>query len=139
VIVDHHSLRLAFGSFLAAKRTLCQAYREFEASQIGAESGPMLEWGAADRDADDSVLSEVLRDLKVENEKLRKSLDLLHSYTLRVQEQCDALVTHRDKLLGTCEDVAFWIRGHYRANEYPRSLLEQLDEAIGIAPTRKSA
>jgi hypothetical protein len=97
----------------------------------------MLEWGAADQVGNDSVMSEELQDLKDENERLRKSLALLHTYSLRLQEQRDTLVVHRDKLLDACEAVASWMRDDYRADEYPRSLLEQLDDTIGEFPSHK--
>ncbi len=108
--IDHHELRLAFGRFLEAKRALRRAYREYGVSQCPSESLPMLEREAADRVRNDSVLSEEMLELKEEIERLRKSLALLHTYCLRIQEQRDTLLVDRDKLLNACQAVATWMR-----------------------------
>ena len=129
--VNHHELRSAFGRFLAAKRALRQAYRESRASHGPGESIPHLESAAAYRSGNDSLMIEELEELRGENQRLRKSLALLHTYSLRVQEQHDTLVAQRDKLLEASEAVASRMRDDGRADNYSMTMLEQLENVIG--------
>jgi hypothetical protein len=131
VSVEHHKLRRAFGQFLAAKRALRQGYQESGASHGPAESIRVIETRAAGQARDHSVMSEELHGLRDENERLRKSLALLHTYSVRVQEQRDILAVQRDKLLDACETATTWLRDDDRAEEDPTQLLGQLDNALG--------
>ena len=137
--LDHRELRWALVRFLAARRDLHQAYRKCGATHDHDKSIPILEWRAADQAGNDSVMSEELQNLKDENERLRKSLALLHTYSLRVSEQHDTLLVQRDKLLDTCEAAASRVRDGYRADEYSTHLREQLEDAIGEFPRQKYA
>jgi len=94
----------------------------------------MPDCGASDQAGNDSVASEELQELKEENRRLRKSLTLLHTYSLRIQEQRDTLLVHRNKLLDAWEAVAGWMRKDYRADEQPGSLVGQIDQAHGEFP-----
>jgi len=51
------------------------------------------------------------------NTSKRKLLALLHTYSLRFQEQRDILLQERDKLLDACEAVATRMRDDYRSDE----------------------
>ena len=99
----------------------------------------MLERGAAQERGNDSPSSGELQELKDENQRLRRLLSLLHTYSLRLQAQRDALVAHRDKLLDPCESIACRMREDYRVDEYSESLMEQLDDAIGESQKHKCA
>jgi hypothetical protein len=99
----------------------------------------MLERGAAQERGNDSPSSGELQELKDENQRLRRLLSLLHTYSLRLQAQRDALVAHRDKLLDPCEAIACRMREDYRVDEYSESLMEQLDDAIGESQKHKCA
>ena len=90
---DHHELQSALGRFLEAKRALRQAYQRSVASHR-AETIPMSERVASLKAGKDSVMSRELRELKDENERLRKSLMWLHTHSLRIQDQLDALLGH---------------------------------------------
>jgi superfamily II RNA helicase len=129
--VNHHELRSAFGRYLAAKRALRQAYQESRASHGRAESISNLESAAARRLGNDSLLIEEVEELKIENQRLRKSLALLHTYSLRVQEQRDTLVAQRETMLEVSEAVASCMRDDDRSDDYFIVVLEQLDDVIG--------
>jgi hypothetical protein len=130
VSVIHHELRSAFGRFLAAKRALRRAYRESGASHDSAETIPNLETAATYKFGNHSHTVDELVELKNENQRLRKSLALLHTYSLRVQEQRDTLVAHRDKLLEASEMVSSWMRDDDRSDDCFMAVLEHLDEVI---------
>jgi len=90
----------------------------------------MLESGATDQNRNESFMSKELQDLKDENERLRKSLALLHGYSLGLQEQRDTLVVQRDQLLDAYEAADFCLRADHRGEEYSKSLLGQFDDGI---------
>jgi hypothetical protein len=122
MIVDHHELRSALGRFFEAKRALRQAYRRCVASHGPAESRAMRERGASEQAGNHPTLSEELRELKDENERLRKSLTLLHAHSLRLQDQLDTVLVQKDTMSGACEAVASGLREASRADGYPRVL-----------------
>ena len=78
-----------------------------------------LQGGAADQGGNDSEMNEELRELKDENEKLRRSLALLHTYSLKLHKHCETLAAQSDRLLDECEAAAVLLCG----DDYPRSLL----------------
>jgi hypothetical protein len=129
--VNHHELRSAFGRYLAAKRALRQAYQESRASHGRAESISNLESAAARKFGNNSLMTEELDELKDENQRLRKSLALLHTYSLRLQEQRDIIVAQRETLLEVIEAVASRMRDDDRSDDSFTAVLEQLDEVIG--------
>jgi hypothetical protein len=129
--VNHHELRSAFGRYQAAKRALRQAYQESGALHGRAESISNLESAAARKFGNNSLMIEELEELKDENQRLRKSLALLHTYSLRVQEQRDTLVAQRETLLEVSEAVASWMRNDDRSDDSLMLVLEQLDDVIG--------
>jgi hypothetical protein len=131
---DHRELRWAFDQFLAARRALHRAYQESRGSPGPSKSIPTLEWRAAGRASDDSTVDEELLELKDENKELRKSLALLHAYSLRVQEQRDMLAGQRDRLLDACRAIASWMQDNEPAWEAPTDLWEQLNDAIDELP-----
>ena len=88
--VEHRDFRSALAEFLAAKRTLRQAYRTSELSHKSAKLSPILKGDTSDRIGIDSVTYEQMQKLKSENEQLRKLLSLLYTYSLRVHEELDA-------------------------------------------------
>jgi hypothetical protein len=92
VNLDHHELRSAFEQFLAAKRVLRQAYRRSVAVHKPAALRPMLDGMVSKPNWKDPALSEELDGLKEENERLKKSLALLHVHSLRLQKQLDTLI-----------------------------------------------
>jgi hypothetical protein len=128
--VDHHELRAAFERFLAAKRALRHAYRRSVASHSPDESRLMLEPGASEHYGDVSAMSEALQELKDENERLRKSLTLLYTHCLRIQDQLDTLLVREDHVSDGRGAVASRIWEDPRADEYPGPSVEQLDGAI---------
>jgi hypothetical protein len=75
----------------------------------------------------DSAISEELQQLKDENERLRKSLTLLHAHSLRIQDQLDILLGHRNTLLDAFEVVASRVPADPRADEYSGALAGPLD------------
>jgi hypothetical protein len=91
VKVEHHDLRSALVAFLAAKRTLRQAYRTSELSHKPAKLIPMPNGSSADQIGIDAVTPEQMQKLKSENEQLRKLLARLYRYSLRIHEELDAL------------------------------------------------
>jgi hypothetical protein len=97
VKVEHHELRSAFLQFLAAKRTLRQAYRKSELSHLPSKLMPILGWSTSDQTGLDSVTPDEMQKLKEENERLRKLLALLYAYSLRVHEELDALSPLRQR------------------------------------------
>jgi hypothetical protein len=127
---DHHELRWAFDQFLAARRVLQQAYQESRGSSGPSKSIPTLEWRAAGRASDVSSVEEELVGLKDENEKLRKSLALLHAYSLRVQEERDMLAEQRDRLLDACRAIASRMQDNDPAWEASSDLWGQLNDPI---------
>ncbi len=58
----------------------------------------MVEQVAAVQDGKDSAISEEFQELKDENERLRKSLTLLHTHSLRLQDQLEAVLGYRNTL-----------------------------------------
>jgi hypothetical protein len=81
-------------------------------------------WQCADRP------SPGLEELKDENEKLKKSLGLLHAYSLKVHGERNELFNHRSALLDLCEAVGSWMRQDCQANPSAKPLLNQLDGAL---------
>ena len=69
-----------------------------------------LQGGAADQGGNDSEMNEELRELKDENEKLRRSLALLHTYSLKLHKRCETLAAQSDGLLDECEAAACLMR-----------------------------
>lgn len=103
--VDHHELRRAFSHYLAAKRALQEAYRESEAPRGSAElrlTG--IEQGSV-QTGDYTALSEELLQLKYENKRLRKSVDMLHVYSLRLQHQLESLLLVGKRPPGVSQSV----------------------------------
>src|SRR5579883_1363374 len=96
--LDNHELRSAIERFLAAKRAVRQAYRRSVASHKPAELRPMFEGRASERAGNHPATTEELQALKDENERLRKSLTLLHAHSLGLQDQLDALVAEKDEM-----------------------------------------
>ena len=82
---------------------------------------PMVELGASGQEGDESAMHDEIQELKDENERLRKSLTLLHTHSLRIQDQLDTLLGHRNALLDACEAVAAGVPEGPRADEYSRS------------------
>ena len=70
-----------------------------------------LQGGAADQGGNDSEMTEELRELKDENEKLRRSLALLHTYSLKLHKQFESLAAQSDRLLDECEAAACVMTG----------------------------
>ena len=102
---EHNELRAAFGRFLESKRALRQAYRRFIASHpAGLISA--FEPGASGQAGNDPATIEDIRELKDENETLRKSLTLLHAHSLRIQDQLDTLLGNGDERLDASEAMA---------------------------------
>jgi hypothetical protein len=91
---------------------------------------PMAERVASAQTGKDSAMCEELQELKDENERLRKSLTLLHAHSLRIQDQLDALLGGRNTSLDACGVVASWVPEDRRADEYPGALAGQLDSAL---------
>ncbi len=89
--VEHQELRSAFIQFLAAKRTLRQAYGKSEAARKPTQSIPTLEGETTEQAPADSLLWERVQELTDENVRLRKLLGLLYEYTLRVHDERDDL------------------------------------------------
>lgn len=71
----------------------------------------MLEGGASEPTRNDPVPSEEFDGLKEENERLRKSLALLHAHSLRIQDQLDTLLLHRSESVVECKAVTPDMRG----------------------------
>jgi hypothetical protein len=90
VKVEHHELGSAFVEFLAAKRTLRQAYQESELCHTPAQLIPMLEGSTSDQIGIELGTPEQMQKLKDENARLRKLIALLYSYSLRVHEELEA-------------------------------------------------
>jgi hypothetical protein len=128
--VGNHELRSAIERFLAAKRALRHAYRRSVASHQPAEFGPRFEGRASEPTRKDLALTEELDGLKEENGRLRKSLALLHAYSLKLQDQLDSLLLHGTEAAGACEAVAPGTRENSRAEPYPVSAADQLDGHI---------
>ncbi len=90
----------------------------------------MVQWRASDQTGNHPASSEDLQELKDENERLRKSLTLLHAHSLRLQDQLDTLLAQENTMLDACERVASRMQEAPRADEYPGSLAGSLDDAI---------
>jgi hypothetical protein len=135
----HHEVRRALGRFLSAKRDLGRAYRNTGASHLPAGSNPMHGWDDINQAKVEPVTCEELWELKDENERLRKSLALLHVYSLRIQDQLDILAVQRDRLLDTCEGIASWMRYDHAKEEHPIHLLRQLDDVISEITNNRCA
>jgi hypothetical protein len=90
VKVEHHELRSAFVEFLAAKRTLRQAFQKSELGHTPAQLIPMLEGSTSDQIGIELGTLEQMQTLKDENARLRKLIALLYSYSLRVHEELEA-------------------------------------------------
>ncbi len=58
----------------------------------------MFEGRASERAGNHPATTEELQALKDENERLRKSLTLLHAHSLGLQDQLDALVAEKDEM-----------------------------------------
>ena len=88
--VEHHELRSAFVEFLAAKRTLGQAYQKSELCHLPAQLIPIFEGSTSDQIGNELGTPEQTQKLKDENARLRKLIALLYSYSLRVHEELEA-------------------------------------------------
>lgn len=119
--LDHPELRSAIGQFLAAKRALRHAYRRSVVPHKPAELRPMLEGGTSEPTRNDPAPSEEFDALKEENERLRKSLALLHAHSLRIQDQLDTLLLQRSEPVVECKAVTPELRGELPADQYPES------------------
>jgi hypothetical protein len=128
--LEQDELRMAVSKFLAAKRALRRAYRKAGAIHGRVAARPMLEWLASDAAWNEPRKSMELAELTDQNQKLKRSLALLHAYSLDVHGQRNRLVMHRTALLVVCEDVVSWMRQHCRTDERAKPLLDQLDHAI---------
>ena len=89
--VEYHELRSAFVEFLAAKRTLHQAYRKFGLSHTPTRLIPMLEGTTSDQIGIELGTPEQMQKLKNENARLRKLIALLYAYSMTIHEELDAL------------------------------------------------
>lgn len=125
--VDHYELRAAFEQFLEAKRSLRQAYRRFVESHP-AGLLPALEAGAFGQAGNDPATIEDFRELKDENEALRKSLTLLHAHSLSIQGRLDALLGNRDERLDAVEAVASRVREDPRTDQPLDGALSELTD-----------
>jgi hypothetical protein len=90
----------------------------------------MLKRGTSDQDANHPTPGEELQELKDENERLRRSLTLLHAHSLSLQDRLDALLARTDTMSGACEALAARMREAPRADVYPRSSAGQIDEKV---------
>ena len=127
--VDHHELRAAFGRFLEAKRALRQAYRRFVESHP-AGLMPVLERGPSGQAENGPATIEDIQELKSENETLRKSLTLLHTHSLRLQDQLDTLIGNGDERLDASEAMASRVPEGARADQDSWSSVGPLDGAL---------
>jgi hypothetical protein len=118
--LDHHELRSAIERFLAAKRAVRQAYRRSVASHKLAEFRPMFEGAASEQDGNHPATTEELQALKDENERLRKSLTLLHAHSLRLQDQLDTLLLHETESAHASEAVSPGVRENSPGGAIPR-------------------
>jgi hypothetical protein len=91
---------------------------------------PMAERVASAQTGKDSAMCEELQELKDENERLKKSLTLLHAHSLRIQDQLDALLGGRNTSLDARGVVASWVPEDRQADEYPGALGGQLYGAL---------
>jgi hypothetical protein len=129
VNVEHDELRAAFERFLQAKRALRQAYRRFMAADP-TELISVLERGASGQAGNDPATIEDIRELKDENETLRKSLTLLHAHSLRIQDQLDTLLGNADERLNAREAMVSRLTDGPHAHENSRSSVGPLDGAF---------
>lgn len=68
----------------------------------------------------DPASSEEFDALKEDNERLRKSLALLHAHSLRIQDQLDTLLLQRSKSVVECEAVTPRHAGEASSGAIPR-------------------
>jgi hypothetical protein len=100
VTADNHYLRLALAELLKAKRALRRAYRRVYASDVTDGWMPTLESGpTTGQTRVESLPNEELDGLKDDNERLRRTLSVLHIHSLRLREQRDRLRKERDELV----------------------------------------
>ena len=90
----------------------------------------VLERGASGHAGNDSATIEDIRELKDENETLRKSLTLLHAHSLRIQDKLDTLLGNADERLNAREAMASRLTDGPHAHEDSRSSVEPLDGAL---------
>jgi hypothetical protein len=88
----------------------------------------MFEGAASEQDGNHPATTEELQALKDENERLRKSLTLLHAHSLRLQDQLDTLLLHETESAHASEAVSPGVRENPRAEQYPGSAARQLDD-----------
>jgi hypothetical protein len=77
----------------------------------------MLESDATGQPTGISALGNQLHELKGENARLRKSLALLHAYSLLLREQRDTLMVERDQFSGAYRAVATPMRDDLEAHD----------------------
>ncbi len=75
----------------------------------------MVDSRATDQASGESVMNSELQELKDDNERLRKTLGVLHTHSLKLREQRDILLEQRDELVDVCAAIARSIRDEQRA------------------------
>jgi hypothetical protein len=78
----------------------------------------------------ESFMSEDYKALRLEIEKLRRCVDFLHAYSLKLREQEEILIKQRDRLVVACESVVSSIRDNSRARHRPTYLLRHVEDAL---------
>jgi len=90
----------------------------------------MLESALTHQTRSEASTSQKLQELKEDNERLRKTLAVLHLHSLRLRDQRDILLEQRDGLLDACTEIVRRVQNGQLVDNASSSSREQFNDAL---------